>query len=142
MDFGEVQRWYDGYQFDTNIHIYSPRSVVCSMISGKFRNYWTQTETYEALKVYVEMNFDGLKDTIIMLLAGERKRIDTGTFNNDMTTFQNMDDVLTLLIHLGYLGYDVNTQEVFIPNSEVAGEFVNAVKGAGWTECAGSHRSD
>lgn len=134
MDFNEVQRWYDGYRFDQNIHIYSPRSVVCSMSSGKFRNYWTQTETYEALKVYVEMNFDGLKDTIIELLAGGRKRIDTGTFTNDMTTFQNMDDVLTLLIHLGYLGYDVDTQEVYIPNSEISTEFVNAIKGAGWQD--------
>lgn len=78
------------------------------------------------------MNYDGLKDTIIELLAGEKKTIDTGTFTNDMTTFQNADDVLTLLVHLGYLGYNVETQEVYIPNYEVSGEFVNAIKVAGW----------
>lgn len=134
MDFAETQRWYDGYQFQQSIHIYSPRSVVSAMLNRRFGNYWTKTETYEALKVYIEMNYDGLKDTVIELLAGGRKKIDTGTFTNDMTTFHNADDVLTLLVHLGYLGYNVDTQEVFIPNFEVSKEFVNAVRGAGWNE--------
>lgn len=134
MDFDETRRWYDGYRFSDTQHIYSPRSVVTAMLRHSFGNYWTKTETYEALKVYIEMNFDGLQDTIIELLAGARKRIDTGTFTNDMTTFQSSDDVLTLLIHLGYLGYELNSNEVFIPNSEVSGEFVNAMKGAGWQE--------
>lgn len=134
MDFAETQRWYDGYQFSQSIHIYSPRSVVSAMLNHRFGDYWTRTETYEALKIYIEMNYDDLKDTIIELLAGGRKKIDTGTFTNDMTTFRNADDVLTLLVHLGYLGYNVDTQEVFIPNSEVSGEFVNAIKGAGWKE--------
>lgn len=141
MDFQEVQRWYDGYRFNDNIHIYSPRSVVCSMLNRRFGNYWTKTETYEALKVYIEMNFDGLKDTITELLAGARKPVETGTFTNDMTTFHNVDDVLTLLIHLGYLAYDVDKKEVFIPNSEVADEFVNAVKGAGWTKVVDAVRA-
>lgn len=134
VDFAETQRWYDGYQFEQTIHVYNPRSVVCAMTSGKFRNYWTQTETYEALKAYIEMNFDGLKDTVVELLAGGRRRIDTGTFTNDMTTFRSADDILTLLIHLGYLGHNAETKEVFIPNSEVSDEFVNAMKGAGWNE--------
>lgn len=42
--------------------------------------------------------------------------------------------MLTLLIHLGYLGYDPVLEEVYIPNTEVATEFVNAVKSAGWDE--------
>ena len=39
---------------------------------------------------------------------------------------------MTLLIHLGYLGYDFSTKEVFIPNSEIASVFVAAIQGAGW----------
>lgn len=85
-------------------------------------------ETYEALKVYIEMNFDGLKDSIIEMLAGNRVRINTATFQNDMTTFKSKDDVMTLLIHLGYLAYDFQTQEVFIPNYEVSLEFTNAIQ--------------
>lgn len=134
MDFDEVKRWYDGYRFDDTTHVYSPRSVVRAMLSHKFGNYWTQTESYEALKVYIEMNYDSLKDMIIELLAGGRRKVNTAKFTNDMTSFQNAEDVLTLLVHLGYLGYDVTSEEVFIPNSEVSGEFLNAVEGAGWDE--------
>lgn len=134
MSFEETKRWYDGYQFEKDVHIYSPKSVVEAMMSQFFGNYWTQTETYEALKIYIEMNFDGLRDTVTELLAGARVKINVEKFSNDMTTFRDKDDVLTLLIHLGYLAYDVVQEEVFIPNSEVSREFVNAVEGAGWTE--------
>ena len=81
--------------------MYSPKSVVDVMLSGVFDNYWNQTETYEALKSYIKLNFDGLKDAIIRMLAGERVQVNIGTFSNDMTSFQGKDDVLTLLIHLG-----------------------------------------
>jgi hypothetical protein len=134
MDFEETKRWYDGYQFENIGHIYSPRSVVASMLSHCFDNYWNQTETFEALKCYIVMNYEGLKDTIIELLAGNRRKINSTKFSNDMTTFQSVDDVLTLLIHLGYLGYDFSTKEVFIPNSEVASEFCNAIESANWKE--------
>jgi hypothetical protein len=134
MDFEETKRWYDGYRFENVEHIYSPRSVVASMLRHRFDSYWNQTETFEALKYYIVLNFEGLKDTIIELLAGNRKRIDTSSFSNDMTTFQSVDDILTLLIHLGYLGYDFSTEEVFIPNSEVASVFVTSIKNSDWKE--------
>lgn len=134
IDFEETKRWYDGYQFKGAPHIYSPRSVVSVMLGKCFDNYWNQTETFEALKSYIVMNYDGLRDTVVELLAGEQKEIDTRTFTNDMTTFHSADDVLTLLVHLGYLGYRFDTSEVFIPNSEVASEFYSAVMSAGWDE--------
>lgn len=134
MDFAETKHWYDGYRFRRVTHIYSPKSVVDAMLNQEFDNYWTQTETYEALKIYIEMNFDGLRDSIILMLSGEQCRINTNTFVNDMTTFKARDDVLTLLIHLGYLAYDAEQKTVFIPNSEVASEFLNAVEGAGWND--------
>lgn len=134
MDFDETRRWYDGYCFQNTEHIYSPRSVVSAMLSRCFDNYWNQTETFEALKEYIAMNYDGLKDTVIELLAGSHKKVDTSSFSNDMTTFSSADDVLTLLIHLGYLGYDYSTEEVFIPNSEIASVYVTAIKNAGWQE--------
>lgn len=132
MDFDEAARWYDGYTFKRNAHIYSPKSVVDAMLNKEYDSYWSQTETYEALKIYIEMNFDGLKDSVIEMLAGGRIRVNTGTFHNDMTTFHSRDDVLTLLIHLGYLAYDFENQEVFIPNYEISGEFKTAFQGAGW----------
>lgn len=134
MDFEETQKWYDGYRFLQNMHIYSPKSVIDAMLNGRFDSYWTETETYESLKMYIEMNFDGLKDAIIIMLSGGRYPINTRKFQNDMTTFKSRDDVLTLLVHLGYLAYDVNSQEVFIPNQEVEGEFKNAIEDSRWTE--------
>lgn len=132
MDFSETARWYDGYTFRRISHVYSPKSVVDAMLNEEFDSYWTQTETYEALKIYIEMNFNGLKDAIIEMLAGNKVKINTATFQNDMTTFKSKDDVMTLLIHLGYLAYDFQTQKVFIPNYEVSLEFTNAIQTSGW----------
>lgn len=102
------------------------------MLTRSYDNFWNKTETFEALRDYIVLNYKGLRDTVTELLAGERKRINTDTFTNDMTTLSSADDVLTLLIHLGYLGYDFKTKEVFIPNSEISSEFCNAVFSAGW----------
>lgn len=135
--FTEMKRWYDGYNLN-GISIYNPKSVVESILRGQFNNYWTSTETYEALKIYIEMNFDGLKDTIIELLAGGKVVIDTITFTNDMVTFITKDDVLTLLIHLGYLTYDFYTKEVSIPNYEISEQFASTIKVIGWSEVADS----
>lgn len=138
VDFDKEKEWYDGYVFGKNLHIYNPKSVVDSMRRGVFSSYWTQTETYEALKVYVKLNYDGLKDAIIYMLAGEMVSIDYRTFQNDMTTFESKDDVLTLLVHLGYLAYNREKGQVFIPNAEVRDEFVRAIKGCKWNEVINS----
>ena len=130
--FEECQRWYDGYSFHEVGEVYNPHSVVEAVSSGRFDTYWNQTETYEALKIYITMNYDGLRDSIIKLLAGERQNINTKTFSNDMTTFGSADDVLTLLVHLGYLGYDSTSKEVFIPNQEIAIEYYNAITNTDW----------
>lgn len=134
MDFARVSDWYDGYRFRQFRHIYNPRSVVAAMKSHVFSNYWTSTETYEALKLYMDMDYDGLKVDIVQMLGGERVRVNTSSFQNDMHTFRTKDDVLTLLIHIGYLGYDAETKEAFIPNKEIIGEFENAMSVSGWPE--------
>ncbi len=132
MDFAETSSWYDGYTFTEFQHIYNPKSVVEAMHRHKFSNYWTSTETYEALKIYMEMDFDGLRAEIVQMLGGGRVRVNTRSFQNDMRNFNTKDDVLTLLIHLGYLGYDSNEKEAFIPNKEIIEEFENAMSVGGW----------
>lgn len=114
--------------------MYSPKSVVEAMLRHKFGTYWNQTETYEALKVYIQMDMDGLKNAVIRMMAREGVPINTGTFSNDMTTFATKDDVLTLLVHLGYLTYDGALGTVTIPNKEVSQEYVNAVSTMEWQE--------
>ena len=104
------------------------------MLRHKFGTYWNRTETYEALKVYIQMDMDGLKDAVVRMLAREEIHINTGTFENDMTTFASKDDVLTLLVHLGYLTYDSTEETVAIPNKEVSQEYVNAISTMDWHE--------
>ena len=137
----ETKAWYNGYglyshnkQEDILYSIYNPKSVVEAMLRHRFGNYWNQTETYEALKIYIQMNMDGLKDAIIEILAGNSVRINIGTFHNDMTTFATRDDILTLIVHLGYLTYDVEKESVRIPNKEVAQEYINAISTMDWKE--------
>ena len=128
MDFEECRRWYDGYSFETQKSVYNPNSVVEAMLRHKFNSYWTKTDTYEVLRDYIGMNIDGLKNDIISMLAGKRCRIDPVNFQNDMVSINNKDDVMTLLVHLGYLAFDESTNKVYIPNREIAAEFATSVK--------------
>ena len=134
MDFAETKNWYDGYRFAGLRHIYNPKSVVEAMRRRRFSSYWTSTETYEALKVYMDMDFDGLRADIAQMMGCGRVKVRTRSFQNDMCHLKIKDDVLTLLIHLGYLGYDSRQGEAFIPNREIAEEFENAMSVGGWQE--------
>jgi hypothetical protein len=127
MDFAAMKEWYDGYRVGEE-HIFNPKSVMESVLRRKLSNYWTKTETYESLRDYIDMNFDGLKDAVIDMLGGNRVQVDTNSFQNDLTSMESRDDVLTLLIHLGYLAFDEDTETVSIPNDEIKSEFIRAVK--------------
>lgn len=133
INYQDMQSWYDGYLVD-GFEIYNPRSVVQACMKKAFQNYWTKTETYEALKVYIDMNIDGLRDKVIRMIASEHVPVNTLKFSNDMVTFRSADDVLTLLIHLGYLTYDSEKKECYIPNREVQQEFINSIEDGGWEE--------
>ena len=134
VSYEEMREWYDGYYMTDCLSTFSPRSVVASIDRKKFGNYWTSMETYEALRVYIDMNYDGLKDDVVKLLAGEEVYLNTNKFQNDMTTFKSKDDVLKLLIHLGYLGYNSSNQTCYIPNKEVTSSFVASVEDSSWNE--------
>jgi hypothetical protein len=128
MDFDDMKHWYDGYSFNNVKSVYSPNSVMEAVLNEEIGNYWTQTETYDSLQIYIDMNEDGLKEAIVQMLGGAHVVINTRTFKNDMTSIGRKDDVLTLLVHLGYLAYDKTTKSVYIPNEEVRQEFLCAVE--------------
>ncbi|MCM1231654.1 MAG: ATP-binding protein [Ruminococcus flavefaciens] len=140
MDFNEMKRWYDGYRLN-NLSIYNPKSVAEAINRRRFDNYWSKTENYESVRHYIEMNFDGLKDKVTQLIAGEKIEINPEKFQNDMTTFRSADDILTLLVHLGYLTFDFDTKQAWIPNSEIAQEFINSIEDGGWEEIMKSIKS-
>ncbi len=138
IDFEECKRWYDGYSFRKCSSVYNPKSVITLLRTGEFGDYWNRTESYEALKEYISLNYDGVRDIVIALMASEHWTINTGSFTNDMTTFNSADDIMTLLIHLGYLGYDIDKREVFIPNKEILQEFVTTTTSTKWPEVVNS----
>ena len=127
-----MKDWYDGYRMTDSISTFSPRSVVSALSKKEFSNYWTSTETFEVLKIYIDLNMEGLKDDVIKMLAGESVMINTSKFQNEMTTFSSKDAVLTLLIHLGHLGYDASNKTCYIPNYEVSYSFVNSIEDFNW----------
>ena len=130
-DFEKMKLWYDGYTFGEKHSIYNPYSVMHA-VSGKYKSYWKKTSAAETLMTYIDMDQDGLQDTIARLIAGESVIVDTDSFQNDVETFTCKDDVLTLLAHLGYLTYEEEPDSydddsevglVRIPNEEVRSEF-------------------
>ena len=153
--YGKIKEWYDGYDVSDVIppdpdyekqkamdgelkaehySIYSPLSVVNAVSTGIIQNYWNKTENYEALAEYINMNMDGLKDAVALMMGGGRLKVNVSTYQNDMTNFHTRDDVLALLINLGYLGYDIETREVFIPNKEILDEFKNSTASNEWVD--------
>ncbi|WP_435435650.1 AAA family ATPase [Ventrimonas faecis] len=132
-DFEKVKRWYDGYLLG-NYQVYNPRAVVTLMLNGQFKSYWSETGSYEAIVPLLNMDFDGLKSALIEMIAGNSVEVQVGTFQNDVVNFANKDDVLTYLIHLGYLAYDQNTERAFVPNEEIRQELIKATQRKKWNE--------
>ena len=132
MDFEELEKWYDGYQIGDEPSMFNPNSVMQAVISQWCESYWGKTGALDSVSAYIRMNFKGLKDDILFLLSGGRVSVNTTKFQNDMSVIQSRDDVLTVLIHLGYLSYDRRKKECYVPNYEVAGELSNAVEETDW----------
>ncbi|MGN0292447.1 MAG: hypothetical protein ACI4D3_00415 [Lachnospiraceae bacterium] len=117
-----------------NLHVYNPNAIVNLMLWGRFQSYWSQTGTYEAILPLINMDFDGLKTAIITMLSGASVEVKTTSFQNDMVTFRNKNDVLTALIHLGYLAYNQDKGTAYVPNEEIRIEFEEALGEVKWNE--------
>lgn len=128
MDYDECRRWYDGYSFDDVKEVFNPKSVVEAMTIRKFNSYWTQTGSFDALRLYILMNFKGIKDDVITMIGGGKVEVEIEAFLNTMTDFRNKDSVFTYLIHLGYLAYDGINRLCYIPNEEIRRQWVLSVK--------------
>ena len=127
QNYEKVKRWYDGYLLNEH-QIYNPRAVVGVMLNGEFKSYWSETASYETIVPLINMGFDGLKSAVIEMLSGDEVKVNTATFKNDTVNIQNRDEVLTYMIHLGYLGYDQNRRSAFVPNEEIRQELTLAVR--------------
>ena len=122
LDFSEAKKWYDGYSLN-GLSVYNPYSVMRAFKRRKFASYWKQTSAAENLITYISMDFESLQSDILRLIAGEHLPVDVSVFQNDIRVITSRDDVMTLLIHLGYLTYDSSAGTAYIPNEELKNEF-------------------
>ena len=134
MDAYKMKRWYDGYELGVEKAMYNPYAVMRALKRKSYESFWTSTNTFESLKRYITMNFEGLKDDIISALNDVPVRVNALRFSNDMHKVDCKDDVLTLLCHLGYLSYNNETKCASIPNYEVRQEFETAIADTSWRE--------
>jgi hypothetical protein len=135
-DYTQVKRWYDGYLLG-EYEVYNPKAVIEVIRWNQFQSYWSETGTYEAIVPLINMDFDGLKTDIIKMISGASIEVNTKTFQNDVVNFKNKDDVLTYLIHLGYLGYNPVNKTAFVPNEEIRQELNAATNSTKWNEFIG-----
>lgn len=133
MDFKKVKRWYNGYTLGKEL-VYNPKAVVSVMMRGEYQSFWSETGTYASVLPFINMDFDGLRTAIIQMISGASVEVDVNSFQNDMVSFNCKDDVLTLLIHLGYLAYDRERGIAHIPNEEIRQEFLRATRKTKWNE--------
>ena len=133
LEFEDCRRWYDGYMMNDgyhkkSYHLYCPNSVVEAIACGKIGSYWTKTGSYDSIRIYISMNFEGITDDVKIMIAGGYVDVDVDAYLNTMTDFHSKDAVFAYLIHLGYLAYDSQTKRCYIPNNEIRSEWILAVK--------------
>ena len=134
MDRAEAAEWYDGYMFAHEHHVYNPCSLAQAMTYGQYGSYWTQTDSFESLLDYINADLDGIYDDVMCMIGGGRVDVDTGSYDNSFTVPKCKDDCFTLLTHIGYLAYDAEASQVFIPNEEVRMAFRAALKQCSWPD--------
>ena len=136
MDFDELEKWYDGYQIGPQPSMFNPNSVMTALRKQWCESYWGRTGGINPVVKYISMNYEGLKDDILQMLAGGCCKVNLRGFSNDVHEVKSRDDVLTVLIHLGYLSYDRVRRQCRVPNLEVSGELENAVMEVKWANIA------
>ena len=134
MDRAEAANWYDGYTFPHEHHVYNPCSVAKAMKSHTYSCYWTQTDTFESLLKYINIDLDGIYNDVMHMIGGGRVDVDISAYDKSFTIPQNKNHCFSLLVHIGYLGYDAMASQVFIPNEEVRLAFRSALEECSWPE--------
>ena len=131
LDEKDVRDFYDGYRLRSwkdVYEVYAPYSVMQASIRHRVKSFWPSTEAYESIQPYVDMFLDGLQEKLLDAMSGRDVAIDSDSFQNDMVTIKCADDVLTLLVHLGYLAFDADAMTVRVPNREVHAELVRTMR--------------
>jgi len=122
INYDNLKNWYDGYRLKDKrkvYEIYSPYTIIKALEKKKVCNYWNESVNSNIIVDFFNKDIFGISNIIAMLLDDKKIKIDVSTYKNDTTEFESRDDILTMLVHFGYLGYDEDKREVYIPNKEV-----------------------
>ncbi|MCD8369102.1 MAG: AAA family ATPase, partial [Clostridiales bacterium] len=101
----DLANWYDGYQTDDGGSIYNPNSVVFALTQNRIRNYWSKAGEYEELKKYVLNDIDGVRDAVMMLVAGEPVKANISEYATTAPVLKRRDEILSAMTVYGYLNY-------------------------------------
>lgn len=135
MDFETMKEWYNGYKISGK-NMYNPNSVCEAIHRRRMDSYWKNTSSFSTLSRFIRMDFDEIREDVLHMLGRGRVEVDPETFQNDLSQIGSKDDAFTALIHLGYLGYDSEAGEAYIPNYEVSKAYQSALKESGWSDVA------
>ena len=128
VDYDECLRWYDGYKMSDTIRVCNPLSIVTAVLDRDFDSYWSATGSFEVLRDYILMDFEGIREDVIKMISGESVPVNVLKFQNTLESINSKDNVFTYLIHLGYLAYNRADKSCYIPNEEVRIEWVNSIE--------------
>lgn len=131
MDYDEMKGWYDGYSFGPHYPaVFNPNSVMAACLGHTFDNYWGRTSAFETLQQYIDIDLNGVQESLERIIRGERQKVSVLRFGFDLSSIGTYDELLTLMVHLGYLTYDAENMTVSIPNKEIRMEFTEALRGS------------
>ena len=122
IDYIDCCRWYDGYKIfieNNYTDIFNPQAVAEAIRDGECNSYWPETASYEPISEQINRNADGIQEAIIKMLTKESVPVDVSGFLNSLDKIETRDEILTYLIHLGYLSYDAQNKTCTIPNLEI-----------------------
>ena len=155
----QLKEWYEGYRFAVNdaddnankadgnsndnrgkyrlIDVYNPNSVCKAVSRNRCSNYWSSTSSNEEVIRLINMNFDGIKDDILSMIAGGFVSFNFSSFQNDMVSLTKKDQIFSLLVCLGYLGCSgqpVSGTEryAYVPNREIRETLIDIVREQPW----------
>ena len=141
-----LREWYEGYKiqiFDRKtgaykaVDVYNPNSVCRAVSRSECAGYWSDSSSNaEAIRL-INMNFDGIKDDIMRMIAGGTVFFNFRSFKNNMVSITSKDQVFSLLACLGYLGCNgqpnAGTERyAYVPTKEIRETLIDIVREQPW----------
>ncbi len=122
LSYDECCRWYDGYKLYIDkeyTDVFNPQAVAEAIRDGECNSYWPETASYLPVSEQIDRNANGIQEAIVQMITKESVPVDVSGFLNSLDKIETRDEILTYLIHLGYLSYDAQNRTCTIPNLEI-----------------------